>query len=285
VSGRLTLPTSFGKRTGDLDQMVKDGSIRALLIINPIGFFYSGAQPHGIQFEALQAFEQFVNRRLNTGTLPVEVVFLPMRPDQLEAALNQGLGDLIEQQIVVTPERKKRVAFSAPIQKNVTQVVVTGSAMAHLSSFDDLAGTPIYVNPLTTYDDNLKSLSDARRKAGKVPLYIRAADKNLFDDDLIEMVNAGFIPATVTNKAKADLWAQVLPNIKSHPNLVVAKEGQTAWVMRKNNPQFKKLVDEFVESHAAGTSFGNTLLRRYLQNTKWITDSIAPGRDAQIQYV
>lgn len=29
------------------------------------------------------------------------------------------------------------------------------------------------------------------------------------------MVNAGLIPATVTNKNRADLWAQILPNIKS----------------------------------------------------------------------
>ena len=26
-------------------------------------------------------------------------------------------------------------------------------------------------------------------------------------------------------------------------------------------------------SHAVGTSFGNTLLRRYLQNTKWVKNS------------
>jgi len=46
--------------------------------------------------------------------------------------------------------------------------------------------------------------------------------------------------------------------------------------MRKNNPQLKQIVDEFVEAHAAGTSFGNTLLRRYLQNTKWIRNSTSP---------
>ena len=40
--------------------------------------------------------------------------------------------------------------------------------------------------------------------------------------------------------------------------------------MRKNNPQLKALVDEFVQGDAVGTAFGNTLLRRYLQNTKWI---------------
>ena len=271
--GQLALPTGFGKRTGDLDEMVKNRSIRALVIVNPIGFFYSSGKPQGIQYEALQEFEKFANQKLNTGKLPVKVVFLPMGPDQLEAALNQGLGDIIAQGIVITPEREQRVAFSTPIQNDVTQVVVTGSALANASSFDDLAGKAIYVNPLTTYYDNLKNTSDAQRKAGKAPLDIRTADKNLFDDDLIEMVNAGLIPATVMNKGRADLWAQVLPNVKSHPDLIVAKEGQTAWVMRKNNPQFKQLVDEFVESHAVGTSFGNTLLRRYLQNTKWIKNS------------
>jgi membrane-bound lytic murein transglycosylase MltF len=33
------------------------------------------------------------------------------------------------------------------------------------------------------------------------------------------------------------------------------------------------LVDEFVEGHALGTSFGNTLLRPYLQDPKWIKAS------------
>jgi membrane-bound lytic murein transglycosylase MltF len=116
-------------------------------------------------------------------------------------------------------------------------------------------------------------MNEARRAAGKPPLNIEAADGNLFDDDLIEMVNAGLIPATVATKERADLWSQVLPNIKVHPDLVVSSGESLAWVMRKNNPEFKQLVDEFVQTHAAGTSFGNTLLRRYLQNTKWIKNS------------
>jgi membrane-bound lytic murein transglycosylase MltF len=273
ASGTLVLPTGFGKRTGDLDEMVKNRAIRALLIVNPIGFFYQQGRPQGVQYEALQEFEKFVNQKEKTGKLPVKVVFLPMRPDQLEAALTQGLGDVIAMSIVITPEREQRVAFSIPIWKNVPQVVVTGPALSNASSFDDLAGKDIYVNPLTTYYDNLKKVSDAQQKAGKPPLNIKAADNNLYDDDLIQMVNAGLIPATVTNKARADLWAQVLPNIKSNGNLVVTSGTDMGWVMRKNNPEFKQLVDEFVETHAVGTSFGNTLLRRYLQSTKWIKNS------------
>jgi membrane-bound lytic murein transglycosylase MltF len=272
----LVLPTNFGRRTGDLDEMVRARVIRALVIIDPINFFYLSGRPHGIQFESLQEFERFANQKLNTGRLPVRVVFLPLRPDQVEAALTQGIGDFIAHPVVITPERERRVAFSIPIKKNVSQVVVTGPELAKITSFDGLAGASIYVNPLTTYYENLERTSDLRLKAGKPPLDIRAADQHLFDDDLIQMVNAGLFPATVTTNARADLWAQVLPNVKVHPELAVANEGETAWVMRKNTPRLKELVDEFLKDHAAGSTFGNTLLRRYLEDTKWIRNSISP---------
>src|SRR5215472_2260231 len=37
--GNLALPTALGKRTGDLDEMAKARVIRALVIVNPVGFF------------------------------------------------------------------------------------------------------------------------------------------------------------------------------------------------------------------------------------------------------
>ena len=271
--GSLTLPTGFTKRTGDLDEMAKARVIRALVIINPVGFFYQNGRPQGIQYEALEEFEKVVNKKLKTGKLPIKVVFVPMRPDQLEPALTQGVGDLVAMGVIITPEREQRFAFSNPMNRDVKEVVVTGSSLAGVSSFDDLSGKEIYVNPISVYDEYLRKISDEQKKAGKQPLIVREADSNLFDDDLVQMVNAGLIPATVTNQPRADLWAQVLPNVKSHPELAVASGLNMGWVMRKNNPQLKQLVDEFVQDHSIGTSFGNTLLRRYLQNTKWITNS------------
>jgi membrane-bound lytic murein transglycosylase MltF len=43
--------------------------------------------------------------------------------------------------------------------------------------------------------------------------------------------------------------------------------------MRKDNPELKKLLDGFVETHGEGTSFGGTLLRRYLKSAKWARNS------------
>jgi membrane-bound lytic murein transglycosylase MltF len=47
-------------------------------------------------------------------------------------------------------------------------------------------------------------------------------------------------------------------------------------VVRKSNPHFKEFLDEFMAPRGLGTSFGNTLLRRYLQNTKWVRNSTSP---------
>src|SRR5271157_6231257 len=196
----IDFPKAFGRRKGDLDEMAKNRNIRALVILNPISFFYDKGQPRGVMYEALEEFQKFANQKLKTGKLQVKVTFLPMRVDQIEAALTEGVGDVIAHGIVVTPDREKRVAFSTPIQTDVTQIVVTGPNFGAVSSLADLGGKEVYVNPLTTYYGNLQKVNEDLQKAGKTTIVIKAADKNLMDDDLIQMVNAGLIPATVTTK-------------------------------------------------------------------------------------
>jgi membrane-bound lytic murein transglycosylase MltF len=269
----VSLPLSFGRRTGDLDDMAKHRNIRALVIINPIGFFYDKGHPKGAMYEALEEFQKFVNDKLKTGALKITVTFIPIRPDQAEASLTEGVGDIIAYGLIVTPEREKRVAFSTPIMTNVSQIVVTGPTSGTVTTLADLGGKEIYANPLSTAYDNLLKANETLKNEGKAPMVVKAADKNLNDDDLVQMVNAGLIPATVTTNLRATLWSKVLDSIRPHPEIVIASGAQQAWAMRKNNPQLKQMVDDFLSSHAVGTSFGNTVLQRYLKNTKWVTDS------------
>jgi ABC-type amino acid transport substrate-binding protein len=204
----------------------------------------------------------------------VRVTFVPTSPAQIDAALTAGLGDIIAHGIVITPEREKRVAFSKPIQTNVTQIIVTGSKAGSVSSFDDLSATEVYVNPLTTYYQNLQKKNESLQKTGKKPILVKVADKNLTEDDLLQLVNGGLIPATVTTEERADFWSKVLDQLKPHPELMIASGTQLGWVMRKKTiRKLKQLLDEFADTRVAGTSFGNILLRRYLQNTKWVKNS------------
>ena len=140
--------------------MVKSRNIRALVLLNPIGFFYDKGQPRGVMYEALEEFQKFANQKLKTGKLNVKVTFLPMRVDQIEAALTEGVGDMIAYGIVVTPDREKRVAFSTPIQTDVTQIIVTGPNFGPVSTLADLGGKEVYANPLTTYYENLQKANE-----------------------------------------------------------------------------------------------------------------------------
>src|SRR6185369_16135037 len=106
--------------------------------------------PQGIYYEAMRVFEQFVNETLHTKQ-HIQVTFIPVRPEDAQAALLQGVGDVLAYAVGVTPDREKQVAFSIPIQTDVKQVLVTGKNFGQLTSLADMGGKKIYVNPLSTY--------------------------------------------------------------------------------------------------------------------------------------
>src|SRR5262249_22447664 len=146
-------------------------------------------------YEAVEEFERFLNKKMKTGKLRINLTFVPVKPEQLKAALIQGLGDFIAAGVVVTPERQQEVGFTVPVATDIRQIVVTGPTGGGVDKITDLSGKEIYVNPITNYYGNLQNLNASFRKAGKPPVLIKEADKNLTDEDLLEMVNAGLIPA------------------------------------------------------------------------------------------
>jgi membrane-bound lytic murein transglycosylase MltF len=271
--GSLALPVKFERYTGDLDGMSKRRRVRALVVYGHSAFFYDKGRPKGISYEAVEEFQNFMNKKLRSGKPKIYVTFIPVRPEQLEIALIQGVGDFIATGVIITPARQQRVDFTVPTATDVRQIIVTGPSGPSLEALDDLSGKEIYANPITNYYENLQLLSESFQKLGKPAISIKAADKNLTDEDLLEMVNAGLLPATVTFSQRAQFWSEVFPQLVVHQNVVLASDGQLAWVTRKDSPKLNQLLDEFIEGHRLGTSFGNTLFRRYLQNTKWVKDS------------
>jgi membrane-bound lytic murein transglycosylase MltF len=279
----LELPINFERRVGDLDGMVKRRQIRVLVIPSRSGFFYDKGQPHGIYYEAFDEFQRFVNTKYKSGSVKVNVTYLPVRIEQLQQALLEGMGDVIGFPLIVTPERQQFALFTSPIDSDVKQVIVTGPKLSQVTTLEDLSGKEVYANPLTVYYENLQRLNESLQRAGKPPILIKAADPNLNDEDMLEMVNAGLIPATVTITVRANFWSKIFTHLTVHPDIVVKEEGQLAWATRKDSPQLIALLDEFIKSRAVGTSFGNTLVRRYAQNTKWVKDSTSTEEMTKFQ--
>jgi membrane-bound lytic murein transglycosylase MltF len=258
---------------GDLNGMTERRYIRALVTYNRSYYFYDGAEPRGIAYESFKEFEKFVNQKLNTGNRTVNVIFIPVARGDLIQALVDGRGDISASNIAITPEGQAVVDYSDPVRENVSNVVVTGPASPPLTSLDDLGGKQVFVRKLSRYWSMLTHLNQEFKKAGKPEVILKAADENLEDEDILEMVNAGIVGITVMDNLITELWSKIFQQLTLRSDLQVAANVNIGWAFRKNSPQLAAVVNEFVKDHKVGTAFGNTLVRRYFENTKWIVNS------------
>jgi len=278
----LVLPKHFGRFTGDWDGMVKNGRLRALVIYSKGGFYYDKGLPRGITVEAMDEFEKVINKKLKTGAKKFRVNLIPMPPGQLLQALNDGIGDLICTGIIITPEREKLVDFTLPVMNGVKLVVVTNKAVPSVTSLEDLSGKDIYVSPVSVAKLELEKLNERLKHSGKSEIGIRLVDPNLTEDDMLEMVNAGLLPATVEVSYRAELWSRVYSNLVISP-AVLKEEGDIAWAMRKGSPQLKAVMDDFARDHHVGTAFGNMMVQRYVKNLKVLKNSTSEAEMNKFQ--
>jgi ABC-type amino acid transport substrate-binding protein len=162
---------------GDFDGMVKDRSIRVLVVYGKTFFFLDGGRQRGLSYDLLKEFEKFVNKKLKTKTLKIHIFFIPVRRDKLISGLIEGIGDIAVANLTITPQRKKQVAFSDPWLTGVKELVVTGPAAPPVVSVDDLAGKEVYVRKSSSYYESLVQLSGLFKKAGKQPIKLRICSK------------------------------------------------------------------------------------------------------------
>jgi membrane-bound lytic murein transglycosylase MltF len=256
--------------TGDLDDMVERRVVRFLLVYSNMLYFLDGPDQKGVTYELTRQFEKFLNERLGTGKLGVQALIIPVSRDRLIPALVEGYGDIAAANLTITHGRLEEVDFSDPLFEDVSEIVVTGPNSPTLQGLDDLAGHKVHVRRSSSYYEHLTLLNDSLRAAGKEPVKLEVASEYLEDDDLLEMVNAGVIPILVVDDHIAGLWAQVFENITLHPHLAVNRGGRVGWAFRKNSPELRAVVNEFVKRHRRGTLMGNILHKRYLRSTDWV---------------
>jgi membrane-bound lytic murein transglycosylase MltF len=263
------LPISRKPFTGDLDALVKRRLIRVLVPHSKTHYFVERGQPRGIAYEAMKAFEDELNKK--RGHLKVFVVFFPTTRDKLIPDLLAGLGDIAIGSLTITADRDKLVDFSIPTTtKPINEIVVTGPQSPQLASLNDLAGKEVFVRKSSSYWEHLTALNERFKKEGKSPVTLKPAPEDLENEDLLEMLNAGLVGIVVVDDYVADLWAKIYKNTKPRPDLVVNSGGELAWAMRPNSPQLKAAIDSFAKTHRQGTTFGNTLIKRYTGSTKFV---------------
>jgi membrane-bound lytic murein transglycosylase MltF len=108
------------------------------------------------------------------------------------------------------------------------------------------------------------------------PIKLTAADENLEDEDILEMVNAGLLPFAVVDDHVAKTWAKVFQSIKVHNDIVINDDGAIAVAIRKNSPLLKAMLDRFIQEKTVTYGFASWLHKRYYTNDKMIRRAYAP---------
>jgi len=259
---------------GDLDEMAKRRVVRVLVPFRRPEFFYMEGRPAGVLQEAFQELETVLNTKYQTTWANrILVALLPTPMDRLRERMSGGYGDIAAASISITEANLAMADFTIPTMTGLKIIVVTGPGAPELKSLEDLGGKEVWVMPQTRMKKDLEDLNARLKSQGKGKAKMREADPLLEPGDVLELVNAGIYPIALMQSQTADFWAQVFDKIAPRKDLALAEDVQLGWAIQKGTPQLKSFLDDFIKTHGVGTAFGNTVLRRYLKEAKYVRNA------------
>jgi membrane-bound lytic murein transglycosylase MltF len=272
----LTLDVQNEPWTGDLDGMIERKIIRVLVVPSKTSYYVFKGVQRGATYDLVRAFEEDLNKKLikqkklGHKNVKVKVIIVPVGREQLAEALTTGKGDIAAAGITITEYGKIIADFSMPIYTGMDEVVVSAPGMPVVNSAEELSGKEVFVRSSTSYYDALITLNKELIAQKKPPVIIKDVSEYLEDEDLVEMVNAGLISQTIIKLPVANFWKQVFPKVIVNEKAAVRTGGEIAWAIRKDSPQLKAAVDQFIRRNRQGTVMGNTLLARYYGKANYV---------------
>ena len=232
--------------TGDLDAMIDRGVIR-VLVAESRTHFYTDKQLHrGRTVDAVDAFQRFVHERIAPRTISVQLI--PASESTLVSDLIAGQGD-IAANMLRTFERDDQVAFAKPLRSGIRELIVTGPGVKPLVSLEDIGGRAIHVRRHSDHHASLLRLNEQLRKIDRPQAEIVLAPEDVTDEQLLDLVNTGRIPATIVDDFIYDGQRPRLEKTTANRDVAVSQDGEIAWVTRKESTQLLALINEFFATH------------------------------------
>ena len=87
---RLEARINGERWTGDLDGIAKRRILRILVVPIALGFYFKGTQMQSAMFELGRDLEKELNRKLKTGNLAINVVFISVVREKMLSKLAAG---------------------------------------------------------------------------------------------------------------------------------------------------------------------------------------------------
>jgi len=278
IQADILIETFFTKRTGDLPQMLERHQIRVLVVPSRSTYFLDDkGQPRGIDYELLKGWEKILNKGRKKGTPPISVIFIPVTLEELGDALLEGRGD-IAGITLLTPSRANEFAYATPIFEKIQEVVVTARSGPPISSLEELSGQEVHVLSGSAQLESLVELNERFKKSGLAPIKVVQAEPYVADENLLEMINAGMIPAAVVPDAFAKLWSRIFKNLVVHEKIPVTAGMKAAWAVRKENPLLLAKLNEAIASVLKKNKRAfERDFNQYFKTTRWIENPFVEG--------
>jgi membrane-bound lytic murein transglycosylase MltF len=258
--------------TGDLDGMIERKMVRVAIPYGFLTYFLDGAIQKGVTYELVEQFGVFPKEQRDISG--VTIVVIPARRDEVFAMLVDGRADVAAGTLTITDERKVTVDFTDPLRTDVREVIVTGPAAPVGTSLDDLTKLPIHIRRSSSFYEHITALNKEREAAGLPTFEIVEVEEHLKTEDLVEMVHAGQLPATVADEPVAEFLSLIFSNLVLHADHPLGEGYAFGWAYRKNSPQLAEALAAFVPTAAKGSMLGNMIVKKYTSDTDWAVEEL-----------
>jgi membrane-bound lytic murein transglycosylase F len=220
----------------DLAGIRQSGRLRVLLSYDPINYFIYRGAPMGYSYELAQSFAHYLN-------IPLEVVVVRDMNDQIPM-LNSKRGDIVAHLMTVTPERKRIVDFTTPLD-STRQVLVQLKPGDNDSSklvrrLDHLHGKTVHVHLNSAYYSRLTEIM----KSKNITITIVPAAGSLTTSELIGKVSDRAFDYTIADENIASTHLALFNNIDIQTQ--ISSTMPLAWAIRNNSPELLDALNRWL---------------------------------------
>jgi membrane-bound lytic murein transglycosylase F len=239
----------------DLPGIRERGVLRVLTQNNAANYYVWNGELMGFEYELAREFAKRLDLRL-------DIIVPPTHGDMFEW-LREGRGDLVAASLTATPERAARedVAFSRRTNR-VSETIVARADDDSLREISDLAGRRVAVRPGSHYRETLEGL-----RAAGIALEIELTSAALETEEIIERVASGAYDLTLADSHVVDIELTWRDDVRAA--LRVGEPVDLGWVVRHDNPELLRAVNDFFRAEYRGTLY-NVLASRYFREPKRI---------------
>jgi membrane-bound lytic murein transglycosylase F len=232
----------------DLDKIKKRGKLKILTENNSICYFIYKGSPMGFDYELLNEFAKH---------LGVEIeVHVAKDLNAMFKQLARGEIDIIAANISVTKDRKDKIGFSKTLLKT-HQILVqrkydlsnNDQALEIIDDVNQLSGKKIHIRKNSAQYSRLKNLN--KEIDGEIEIIEVAGD--IDNEKLISMVSTGEIDYTIVNDNLAKVNQVFYNNLDI--SLPISSTQNIAWAVRKNAPQLKNELNNWLDKKLKSNSF------------------------------